>query len=290
LSGKIGAGGDQPAGDGPAQIELWCVDLAAAAPVLDAVERRIPRLAASDRERAEAFSDQDVIAERRATYIALRILIERAGGSHWRGVPLQRGTHGKPHLDNASVSFSYSHATGIALIGITCGRAKCGPIGVDIERARAVHVRVPRRDGIEIAGAALAKGAALPADADARFLQAWVRLEALAKLRGTGVGRLLSKLRLMGGEASTPTEIRSRVESALGEEPAAAVHDLQIDRRIGQREGLFAAVAAPLTVAVAQPQWFPTSVEGIETLLARSRGGLDVDRAGGAGQKGHGGA
>ncbi len=288
MSGIIGTGGDQPGSDAPARIELWCIDLAAAGSALDDIERRTPRLAASDRDRAETFSDSGIVAERRATYIALRILIERAGGIRWRGEPLQRGTLGKPHLANAPVAFSYSHAPGIALIGITCGRAHCGPIGVDIERARAVHVRVPRRDGIEIAGAALAKGAALPSDADARFLQAWVRLEALAKLRGTGVGRLLSKLRLMGGEASTPTEIRARVESALGEEPAAAVHDLQTDLHIG--EGLFAAVAAPLTARLAQPEWFPASVDGIETLLAREGGGLDVDRAGGAGQKGHGGA
>ena len=284
MSRDAGVRRGHSARDGSAQIELWCVDLQAAASALDAIERQTPRLAPSDRDRAAAFTDKSVAAERLATYIALRILIERAAGIQWRGVPLQRGAHGKPHLENAPVAFSYSHAPGVALIGVASSGAGCEAIGVDIELVRPVRVRAPRRDAIEVAAAALSDRDALPDGEEARFLQAWVRLESFAKLHGSGVGRLLARFGTMGAHGVTNDDIRARVERARSEEPETAVHDLHLG------EKLFAAVAARLTARVAQPRWFPASGGGIEALLAGHHGGFDVDRAGGAGQKGAGGA
>ena len=41
-------------------IELWCVDLTAAAPALHAIEQHTPRLSTDDRARASSFSDDDL--------------------------------------------------------------------------------------------------------------------------------------------------------------------------------------------------------------------------------------
>jgi 4'-phosphopantetheinyl transferase len=284
LTGDAEAGRGRSAPDGSRQIELWCVDLQAAASALDAVERRTPRLAPSDRERAAAFTDKRVAAERLATYIALRILIERGAGADWRAVPLQRGTYGKPHLENAPVAFSYSHAPGVALVGIASSGAGCSAVGVDIELLRPVRVRAPRRHAVEVAAAGLSDRDALPIGEEARFLQAWVRLESFAKLHGSGVGRLLARLGIMGAHDVTSDDVRARVQRARSEEPATVVHDLHLG------EKLFAAVAARLTASVAQPQWLPANVDGIETLLAGHHGGFGVDRGAVAGQKGAGGA
>ena len=62
-------------------MELWLVDLQAAAPALEALERQIPRLSADDRTRAGRLHDRGERRQRLAAYIALRIAIERIGGA-----------------------------------------------------------------------------------------------------------------------------------------------------------------------------------------------------------------
>jgi 4'-phosphopantetheinyl transferase len=240
-------------------LEIWCVDLQAAAPALNEIEARTPRLAPADRARTAVFKDAHLAAERMAAYIALRILIERAAGAQWRGVTLLASARGKPHLEGAPVAFSLSHAPGLALIGV--GSAE--PIGVDVERARVVRVRAPRRDQIEAAGAVLDVEQALPASGDARLLQAWVRLEAFAKAQGCGIGRLLTKLGIMGATGTTCGKLEARLDALRAEEPATAVRDLPLG------EGLFAAVAASPALAWPETNWLPHSVAGIEALLAQ---------------------
>ncbi len=183
--------------NGTQTTELWCIDLAAAAPALRAIEQRTPRLCPADHTRAAAFSDADVREEWLATHIALRLLIERAAGPHWRCVPFDRSERGKPHLGGASLAFSLSHAPSLALIGL----APRGAIGVDVERTRVVRIGEARRARIEDAGAALI-ARPLPSEGSARFLQAWVRLEAYAKADGCGIGRLLTRLGILGTSAA----------------------------------------------------------------------------------------
>ncbi len=240
-------------------LEVWCIDLQAAAPALSEIEARTPRLAPADRARASVLKDARLGAERVAAYIALRILIERAAGARWREVPLQQGAHGKPHLEGAPVAFSLSHAPGLALIGV----GKAEPIGVDVERARIVRVRAPRRDQIEAAGTFLSVEQPLPANSDVRLLQAWVRLEAFAKAQGCGIGRLLTRLGIMGGSATACDEIKARLDCLRTEFQAMAVRDLPLG------EGLFAAVAAPPAPARPEANWLPHSVAGIDALLAQ---------------------
>ena len=172
---------------------------------LHTLEERTPRLSAADRARAADLSDLTVRAEWVATHIALRLLIERAAGTQWRRATFMRSERGKPHLDGAPLAFSISHAPGLALIGLAPG----GSIGVDVERTRRVRVGEARRARIEAAGAALSNEP-LPAEGSARFLQAWVRLEAVAKADGCGIGRLLTRLGILG----VSDEIRAGQASA----------------------------------------------------------------------------
>jgi 4'-phosphopantetheinyl transferase len=240
--------------------QLWCVDLGAVGPALRAMEQRTPRLCAADRQRADAFSDRVVRDEWLATHIALRLLIERAAGPQWRGATFARSDRGKPHLEGATIAFSLSHAPGLALIGI----AREGSIGVDVERARCVRVDAGRRERIAEAGATLA-AAPLPADADARLLQAWVRLEAYAKADGCGLGRLLTRLGILGRSAAAreaPGSVRERVELMLRDpQSPKLVADLDLG------DDTFAAVASSNPAAISEPAWLPTGSEDLEKLL-----------------------
>jgi 4'-phosphopantetheinyl transferase len=237
-------------------LELWCVDLEAAGRALREMERLTMRLSSADRERAAALPDTTATEEWLAAHAALRVLLERTVGARWREVPFARAAHGKPHLDGASVSFSISHVPGLALIGI----ASRGTIGVDVERVRTVRVRAPRRRPIEAAEAAL-DPQPLPGDEDARFLQAWVRLEAFAKADGRGIGRLLTRLGIVGGggaESETVPAQVDRLRAELGIETR--------DLRLG--DGLFAAVALAPPQPVPDVSWLPASIDGLDKLLA----------------------
>lgn len=241
--------------------ELWCVDLRVAAPALLAIEQRAPRLSNADRVRASAFSDSVACDEWLATHIALRLLIERTAGPQWRGATFTRSVRGKPQLEGASVAFSLSHAPGLALIGL----AREGSIGVDVERTRPVRIGAARRARIEEAGTALNE-AELPGDGESRFLQAWVRLEAYAKADGCGVGRLLTRLGILGTGATAQAE-----QASVREMTELMLRDPQSPRRVRDvplGEGRFAAVALTVSDMPTEALWLPTSPEGLETLLA----------------------
>ena len=99
-------------------MELWLVDLQAAAPALEALERQIPRLSADDRTRAGRLHDSGERRQRLAAYIALRIVIERIGGVEVRQRAFLRSPGERPHLGEAAPTFSLSHSGGLALLGV----------------------------------------------------------------------------------------------------------------------------------------------------------------------------
>lgn len=237
--------------------ELWCVELDAAGAALSEMERRRPRLSDSDRQNAAAIRDAAAAAEWLATHTALRLLLERSLGPRWRGLPFVRGPNVRPHLEGAEVAFSLAHVAGMALIGLMPG----GDIGVDLERARPVRVPAPRRGLIEAAGAALNAEKPLPDAGDARFLQAWVRLEAFAKAQGCGIGRLLTRLGIVGGRDVARAALLQAVDAARAEARIDVVHDLDLGPR------LHAAVALAPSRAVPQVRWLPTRLDGLEALL-----------------------
>lgn len=239
----------------PENPELWCVDLSAAGPALLAVEARTPRLSEPELQRAAALSDPAARQEWLATHIALRILIERACGADWCRIAFSHEERGKPTLAGAPVTFSLSHAPGLALIGL----ARQGAIGVDIERTRSVRIDDARRDRIREAGATLSSTQLPPADAG--FLQAWVRLEALAKAEGCGIGRLLTRLGILGSRARAEADaaaMRERATALLAESPVAIVHDLQLGASV------YAAVACTSVPPQLAVRWLPTAVAALE--------------------------
>jgi 4'-phosphopantetheinyl transferase len=237
--------------------ELWCVDVTAAAPALLEIERRTPRLSDWDRQTAAAMADAVAAEQWLATHAALRLLIERRIGRSWRAVPLERKLNARPRLADAPVSFSLSHIPGMALIALT----PQGDIGVDLERTRSVRVRQPRREAIEAAGAALNSCALLPEDADARFLQAWVRLEAFAKADGCGIGRLLTRFGIVGARGVAPAQMAENVRLVRAKGSASAVSDIDLGT------GRYAAIALAPLPAAPRPNWLPGCIDGLEDLL-----------------------
>jgi phosphopantetheinyl transferase len=237
--------------------ELWCVDLEAAAPALIEIERRTPRLSDWDRETAAAMADAVAAAQWLATHAALRLLLERRLGARWRSVPLERRPNARPRLADAPVSFSLSHIPGMALIALS----PRGDLGVDLERTRCVRMRPPRREAIEAAGVALNSRAQLPEGADARFLQAWVRLEAFAKADGCGIGRLLTRLGIVGGRDIAPAQLAENVRLVRAGASASAVSDIELGA------GRYAAITLAPAQAVPRPHWLPACIGGLEDML-----------------------
>jgi 4'-phosphopantetheinyl transferase len=238
--------------------EIWCIDLTDARAALLALEARVPRLSVEEHRRAEALSDASTREEWLAAHIALRLLIERTCGNQWRQVAFTHDDRGKPRLEGAPVEFSLSHARGLALIALSRG----GIVGVDVERTRTVRIDPARRHRICEAGAAMS-AAILPAAEDERFLQAWVRLEALAKAEGCGIGRMLTRLGILGAGARAPAKssaTRATAEAVLDQSPASSVRDLALG------EGVFGAVASPHLNIEPQPIWLPTGFEQLEKL------------------------
>jgi len=223
----------QPAFSG---LELWCVDLRAAGSSLAVIEQETPRLSHWEQDHAATMKDAAAATEWLAAHVALRVLIERAAGPGWRRRAFERGRATKPRLDEAPVDFSLSHVPGRALVGLS----REGAIGVDLERARVVNMNPARRHPLEAAAAALNPDGPLPIGEDARFLQCWVRLEALAKATGWGVGALLTRLALTAGahkgDNSGPA---TRIVELRASLPPFLVWDLDLG------EHLFGAAVTP---------------------------------------------
>lgn len=235
-------------------IELWLVDLSAAALALEKLEAATPRLAEADERKIAASVGAAARRERRAAHIALRLLLERAFGPAWRCVPYDLAGTGKPVLNGAPGSFNLAHVDRFALIGLSA----TGPIGVDIEPARVINVTDERRGRIEKAAIALAGGAALPELAEARFLQAWVRLEACAKADGSGIGRLLTGVGIIGDlgvQEDRAKELASRF--TVVDVPAGA--------------GCHAAVALAPGETAPAPRTLPTTTQGLDALIVPAR-------------------
>ena len=221
-------------------VDVWLADIDAVGEALDALERRFSLLTADERARARGL---DSLRARRwtRTRVALRALLASQVGVPSAQNPFQLSAAGKPRLAEGGLEFSLSHSGRFALIALS----HAGPVGVDIETRNQVNMHPDRLQAIESAAIALAPDALLPARDDAtRFVQAWTRLEALAKATGTGIGALLTSLGIRG-----PAE-------ALGDHAKPAMlSDLLIAdgcslRITDLRLGCAAAVAGPASAGV----------------------------------------
>jgi 4'-phosphopantetheinyl transferase len=242
------------------RAELWLVDLAASGPALAAIERETPRLGAAERARAEALADPRQRDERLAAHVALRLLIERVAGPAIRGRILVRGPAGKPHLAGGGAELSLSHTAGFALIGVSATLT----IGVDLERTRPLGFSPRRRDEIAAVGIGLG-GRPLPeGDGERAVLQAWVRIEAFSKARGTTLAQTLADLGLRAPEhGRAPLLDLKAAGCRLAVQAGLAVHDLSLPA------DLQGAAALPTGARVPQPARLPADRAGIEALLSR---------------------
>lgn len=234
------------------QLAIYFVDLETAAAVLNVAEMRTPRLSPDQiqRHRQKASIDLTEADHWRRTHIALRIALERFAGSGVRGIAFDIAPGGRPCLPaNADLikrpHFSLAHAGQYALIAIS----NAGRIGIDLEVTRTLNVTTERRHRIEAAARYLAPDANLPETPDARFLQAWVRLEAVAKASGLGIGRILTEAGVIGGASHTLSPASS------------TVRDLSLP------SGCYAAIAGDELPAILTVEDFPTDKAGIAGFL-----------------------
>ncbi|MGE3227860.1 MAG: 4'-phosphopantetheinyl transferase superfamily protein [Hyphomicrobium sp.] len=234
-----------------AETELWRVDLETAGAALEAMQRDAPRLSAEELRRLGAIANEEVRRERSMAYIALRILLERRIGPAARETDFVRSPSGRPALADGAVAFSLAHTQGLALIALGND-----PIGVDVERARDVRIPEARRGPIESEAVALAGGTPLCGeDADARFVAAWVRIEAAAKAVGTGVGPALERLR------PERWEQRRGPGAQNAAAPPVVVHDVVV------ADGVFAAIALAPGETPPPLRALPQSAPAIAALL-----------------------
>jgi 4'-phosphopantetheinyl transferase len=235
--------------------ELWLVDLERAAPALQALESAEPRLSEDDRARARKIVDLRERRHRLAAYIALRVALERIAGRQVRGADFARVSGGKPSLAVGRAAFSLSHSDGFALLGVT----RLGEIGVDLERARSVRLSRLRQRLIVAAGNGLAGMPLTAEDNEEAFLQAWSRLEAFAKARGSGLARLLADVGARGG-GSTTARVEAAARRVVGE-AGLKVRDLTLP------PGLYGAVTVGEAASVPRVRAFPANGPAIERLL-----------------------
>ena len=249
-------------------ITVVLVDLAAAAEGLFRIEQETPRLSEPELARAAAIADAGRRAAWLAAHSALRVVLERATGPSVRRQAYEAGAHGRPWLAGGP-AFSLSHTAGLAAIAV----ASDGALGVDVEARRAVAVTGPRRALLMAAAAALG-----PAPAD--LIDAWTRLEAVGKARGSGVGAVLEALRrrLVRAAADEAGAEESGAGAAMRSLAAGlALHDLAVP------EGYAGALAASVHLGPPRLAWLPATPDALRAFAAASNA---VDLAEPAGHKG----
>lgn len=164
----------------PSQVHIWSADLGA-------MGIRPETLSADERERAMRFHFEKDRRRYIAARGALRQILGKYLGMEPREIRFVYSPYGKPALapemNGDDLRFNLSHAGGMALYALTCGR----DIGVDIEQIR------DEVDYEEIARtffspAELSSLGQIPASRRREvFFQYWTRKEAFLKATGEGL-------------------------------------------------------------------------------------------------------
>lgn len=193
------------------------------------------------------LTSESVSAHRLAAYCAVRLRIAALDGFERAKRSFDVGAGGKPTLARDGISFSLAHSAGWALVAVA--RDAC--VGVDLLAMRDLALSPERGAAIEAAAIALAGGRPLSAGRPShRTVQAWVRLEAVAKATGDGIGALLERLDIRPGR--TPASERNTA-------------GLPIAADLALPDGLFGAIAATSTAFGPEP----VAVTGFPTELTR---------------------
>ena len=228
-------------GPGDVALGLMRVDRASPAALTRAVAALTPDEAArAQRMRVEGARAQ--FASARA--LLRRMLTQRAGGApaDWR---FRADARGRPVLegDDPAFVFSLSHTDGL----VACALARCGEIGVDVERL-APAGDLPALARHAFSGPEAEAIAALTGEAQAeRFFACWTLREAYAKARGLG---FLLDPTGFAFDLGPPDAIRFL---AAGMDDPRRWRFLRAAPTADTRLAL--AVAAPLDLATLAPEW-----------------------------------
>lgn len=236
-------------------IEVVYVDLPAVRQLLDNEERATPRLSADEEQRAAEMTARTGPHHWRTSRIALRMMLERWAGPSVRSRPYATEAKGRPYLPDVPVHFSLSHTDDAALIAVS-GQM----IGVDLEAQRAIKMSRERQDRLLTAAARYSAVCDIGDAAGARggtVLRAWVRLEAVAKATGRGIGNMLTEHGVVGA--------RLRV----GEVPTASALDVQ---DLAVPAGYFAAIAAAHLPEALNVEAFPRDAAALADFLRQPIG------------------
>ncbi len=209
----------------PAGVVLWLFDCDRYAEQLLRLEQSDTVLPPSEREHAARLSD-DLMRRR---WICARVALRRALGA-WAGIAFEKRafeitSQGRPFLAAPAPQFSLSHAGPYALAAISGSAA----IGADIEPLAPRKISRERRQRLEAFAERLC-ASPLPDASEARFIQAWCRIEAVAKAEGCGVGRLLTRAGLMGSGGEPAGEARAErgMNSVAGSTTVLRAADLVV--------------------------------------------------------------
>ena len=228
---------DAPGDTSRPRVKLWLFNCDRHADQLLHLDQSAAVLTASERERAARLTD-DLTRQR---WTCARVALRRALGA-WTSVPFERRAfeitaHGRPYLAAPAPQFSLSHAGAYALVAIS----DSGAIGADIEFIAPRKILAERRQRLEAFAGQLC-ASPLPDESDARFIQAWCRIEAVAKAEGCGVGRLLTRAGVMGPKGTTADVAATAGIASGASAPGLCAADLDVG---DLAPGFAAAIAGP---------------------------------------------
>jgi phosphopantetheinyl transferase len=211
---------------------VWHVDLMRDGQRLRAIGQTRKLISQADSARFETTNQPAAREQRCAAHVAVRLLLQHTFSAAVAGLTLEPDAYGRPSLPQGIAgAFSLSHTQGHALIAVS----RRPHVGVDLERSRVLQMSPPRRAIVEAAAENVAN-APLPGTGDDRLLQAWVRLEALAKADGRGIGHLLTAAGAIGAKGP-PSVGRPLAAVAMRDRLGVQVHDISMP------DGLWAALA-----------------------------------------------
>ncbi len=209
---------------GPVTTALYLIDCNGLAAALDAIETRLSLLPSSECQRADTISPHIQSVRWRCGRIALRLILNRHGGSNLARTPFLASPQGRPSLVASTIDFSLSDSGSMLLIAIS----HSGRIGVDIEQPRTLKMAPERIVRLVTAS----KGLVGQAD-DVSPTQAWTRIEAFAKAAMPSLAACLSALGTAGhrGHPQSLVELDERARGVRAD-AGVTVYDLELGHNL----------------------------------------------------------
>jgi len=156
------------------------------------VERALPVLNGTERDRFERYENRDVARRFAIGRLRLREMLGALLAIPPSAVPIQIGIHGKPALSHAAqmsgVRFSIAHCEELMLVALS----RAGDVGIDVERVRPIErwARVADRVFNASERAEIGREIAEGDEPSSVLLRFWCRGEAELKAIGSGISGL----------------------------------------------------------------------------------------------------